>query len=90
MTGPNISSHSLLFKQLSKRLETEIDGPNVILRSSDATNLKAVLKQLIRNATNQRSGHGDEEGLSSQQDVCNHELLWKYELTLTGPEIVEL
>jgi len=38
-------------------------------------NLKAVLKQLIRNATNQRFGDGDEEGLSSQQDVCNHELL---------------
>ena len=75
VTGTSLSSHSLLFKQLSKRLKTEINGPNVILRSSDAPNLKAILKQLIRNATNQRSGNGDEEGLSSEQDVCNHEML---------------
>jgi hypothetical protein len=38
-------------------------------------NLKAILKQLIRNATNQRSGDGEEERLSSEQDVCNHELI---------------
>jgi origin recognition complex subunit 3 len=75
VTGPNISSHSLLFKQLSTRLKTEINGPNVVLKSSDASNLKAILKLLIRNATNQRPGDGDEEGLSFEQDVCNHELL---------------
>ncbi len=69
VTGPNISSHSLLFKQLSTRLKTEINGPTVILRSSDMSNLKAVLKQLIRDATNQRTGNDDEEGLSFDQDV---------------------
>jgi origin recognition complex subunit 3 len=75
VTGPNISSHSLLFKQLSTRLKTEINGPTVVLRSNDASNLKAVLKQLIRDVTNQRPGDGDEKGLYSDQDVCNHEIL---------------
>jgi origin recognition complex subunit 3 len=72
VTGPNISSHSFLFKQLSTRLKAEINGPTVVLRSSDGSNLKVVLKQLIRDATNQRPGDDGEEGLSSEQDVSNH------------------
>lgn len=75
VTGPNISSHSLLFTQLSVRLKTEVNGPIVVLRSSDASNLKAILKQLLRNTTSQRAGDEDEEGLSAGQDVCDHDLL---------------
>jgi origin recognition complex subunit 3 len=88
VTGPNISSHSLLFKQLSTRLKTEINGPIVVLRSSDASNLKAALKQLIRDVTNQRPGDDDEEGLSSDQDVCNHGILRRSELTLQGRKLL--
>lgn len=66
MTGPNIASQDLLFKQLSARLKKEINGPIVTLRSGDASNLKAVLKQLIRDATNQRL---EDEELSQEQDV---------------------
>jgi origin recognition complex subunit 3 len=84
VTGPNISSHSLLFKQLSARLKTEINGPIVVLRSSDASNLKGVLKHLIRDATNQRPGDDDEEGLSAEQDVCNHSISQRSALTLQG------
>lgn len=69
VTGPNIASQSLLFKQLSARLKAEINGPIVALRSGDASNLKSVLKQLIRDATNQRPGEDDEGVLSSEQDV---------------------
>jgi origin recognition complex subunit 3 len=69
VTGPNISSQSLLFKQLSDRLKAEINGPVVILRSGDASNLKAILKQLIRDATNQAANGDEDEGLSFQQDV---------------------
>jgi origin recognition complex subunit 3 len=74
VTGPNISSYSLLFKQLSSRLKTEINGPIVVLRSSDASNLKAVLKQLIRDVTHQKPGDYDEEGLYSDQEVCYHRI----------------
>lgn len=67
VTGPNIASQSLLFKQLSERLKEEINGPIVTLRSGDASNLKAALKQLIRDATNQRSI--DEEEVPFEQEV---------------------
>lgn len=66
MTGPNIASQDLLFQQLSLRLKEEINGPVVTLRSGDASNLKAVLKQIIRDATNQRS---EDEEIFYEQDV---------------------
>jgi origin recognition complex subunit 3 len=72
VTGPNIASQSLLFKQLSTRLKAEIHGPIVTLRSGDASNLKAVLKQLIRDATNQKLDDNEEESVFYEQDVCNH------------------
>lgn len=68
MTGPNIASQGLLFEQLSAHLKEEINGPIFTFRSGDASNLKAVLKQLIRDATNQN--HGDEDLL--EQDVYNY------------------
>lgn len=75
VTGPNIASQSLLFKQLSTRLKADINGPIVILRSGDASNIKAVLRQLIRDATNQRLDDDDDEGVFSEQGVCNHGIL---------------
>ena len=70
VTGPNIASQSLLFTQLSERLKAETNGPVVTVRSGDAFNLKAALKQLIREATNQRSIDGEEdEGVHFEQDV---------------------
>ncbi|TVY64314.1 Origin recognition complex subunit [Lachnellula suecica] len=74
VTGPNIASQSLLFSQLSARLKEEINGPVVTLHSGDASNLKAVLKQLIRDVTNQAS---DDEGLLQEQNgrkLLNYDL----------------
>ncbi|TVY35860.1 Origin recognition complex subunit [Lachnellula subtilissima] len=74
VTGPNIASQDLLFKQLSARLKKEINGPIVTLRSGDASNMKAVLKQLIRDATNQRS---EDEELSQERNgrkLLNYDL----------------
>ncbi|KAF8856979.1 hypothetical protein BDZ45DRAFT_691317 [Acephala macrosclerotiorum] len=53
-TGPNIASQGLLFEQLSGHLKAEVNGPVVVLRSGDASNLKAILKKVIRDATNQK------------------------------------
>jgi origin recognition complex subunit 3 len=64
-TGPNIASQNLLFEQLSARLQTEINGPVVVLRSGDASNLKAALKQIIRDATNRRTN--DDEGKTAYE-----------------------
>ena len=71
VTGPNIASQSLLFSQLSERLKGEINGPVVTICSGDASNLKAALKQLIRDATNQKTtGDKKDEAWPSKQDVC--------------------
>lgn len=67
VTGPNIASQGLLFQQLSERLKAEINGPVVILRSGGASNLKAALKQLIREATHQEANGENEEGLFEQE-----------------------
>lgn len=68
MTGPNIASQGLLFEQLSERLKLEINGPVITLRSGGASNLKAALKQIIRDATNQKVTDED-EGSSFEKDV---------------------
>ena len=76
--GPNIASQSLLFNQLSNRLKEEINGPVITLRSGDASNLKAALKQLIRDATNQGDIGDEHEGLSLQHDVRYYMWRLKY------------
>jgi origin recognition complex subunit 3 len=81
VTGPSIASQSFLFRQLSERLKTEINGPVVILRSGDASNLKAALKQLIRDATNQRSIDDEEDAVSFEQGVSVPFLNTTYILT---------
>ena len=72
VTGPNIASQSLLFSQLSEKLKAEINGPVVTLRSGDASNLKAILKQLIRDVTNQGDNGAEYEGTSLLHDVRYH------------------
>lgn len=59
LAGPNIAAHGKLFEQLAARIMTEAASPVVILHSGQASNLKTVLKQLIKGATSQ--DHGDEE-----------------------------
>ncbi|PQE20912.1 origin recognition complex subunit protein [Rutstroemia sp. NJR-2017a BBW] len=68
VTGPNIASQDLLFGQLALRLSTEINGPIVTLRSGEASNLKMLLKKLIRDITNQRSHDEDDDGNFLEQD----------------------
>lgn len=66
LAGPNIAGHGKLFDQLTARVVVENLGPVVILRSSHASNLKTVLKQLIKGATSQTQGF-EEDDLSSDQ-----------------------
>ena len=76
VTGPNIASQDLLFSQLSERLSTKINGPVATLRSGEASNLKMLLKKLIRDVTNQRSTEDGEEEHFSEQDVSYPSILW--------------
>ncbi|KAE8447607.1 hypothetical protein EG329_010578 [Mollisiaceae sp. DMI_Dod_QoI] len=61
VTGPNIASQGLLFEQLSAHLRSETNGPVVVLRSGDASNLKAILKKVIRDATNQKTSMDEDD-----------------------------
>ncbi|KAI1006129.1 hypothetical protein K3495_g2092 [Podosphaera aphanis] len=49
-TGPNFASQELIFRQILNRLKPDTKNPVVTIRSADATNLKSVLKQIIRDA----------------------------------------
>ncbi|APA06906.1 hypothetical protein sscle_02g016760 [Sclerotinia sclerotiorum 1980 UF-70] len=68
VTGPNIASQGLLFEQLSTRLSNEVNGPVVTLRSGESSNLKALLKKLIRDVTHQKSNGEDESDNFLEQD----------------------
>ncbi|KAH6666636.1 origin recognition complex subunit 3 N-terminus-domain-containing protein [Halenospora varia] len=75
VTGPNIASQDTLFQQLSGRLKEEIDGSVVTLRSGDATNLKAVLKQVIRDATNQKFEEDElSDHIQDNRKLLNYDL----------------
>lgn len=66
LAGPNIAGHAKLFDQLAARVALENVGPVVILRSGHASNLKTVLKQLIKAATSQTQGLEEDDMLSDQ------------------------
>ena len=88
VTGPNIASQGLLFQQLSTRLKAKINGPVVILRSGDSSNLKATLKKLIREARTQKPGLDEDEELSFEQDVGSSESIGMSLLTDQGRKLL--
>jgi origin recognition complex subunit 3 len=51
LAGPDTTSHSTFFEQLSKRLETESPCCIAVLNSGDGLNLKNLLKSLIQKAS---------------------------------------
>ncbi|KAM0332455.1 hypothetical protein ACHAQA_002736 [Verticillium albo-atrum] len=62
ITGANIASQDLLFRQLGEKLEGGEGGSRVVrLRSADVGNVKAALKKVVRDAT-ARGEEGDEDG----------------------------
>ncbi|QSZ35080.1 hypothetical protein DSL72_007944 [Monilinia vaccinii-corymbosi] len=69
--------NGLLFEQLSTRLSNEINGPVVTLRSGESSNLKVLLKKLIRDVTHQKSSGEHEDDNFLEQDgrkLVNYDL----------------
>ncbi|SPO00853.1 related to origin recognition complex subunit 3 [Cephalotrichum gorgonifer] len=60
LTGPNLASQDLLFEQLQESLLSSTPSKFVRLRSSDATNLKATLRKIIRDITSKSSDEEDD------------------------------
>jgi origin recognition complex subunit 3 len=75
VTGPNISSQGLLFEQLAEGLGDSANGPFVRLRSAEAPNLKATLKKIIRDATQQSFDLEDDAELSVGKDVSRKKFM---------------
>ncbi|KAI8965972.1 origin recognition complex subunit 3 N-terminus-domain-containing protein [Daldinia sp. FL1419] len=73
ITGPNLASQDLLFEQLSEALQAQVDAKVVRLRSSDAYNLKAVLKKIIHSVTARETD--DENDLESATGKDGHKYL---------------
>lgn len=81
VTGPNVASQELLFSQISSRLKSMTDCLVITLRSMDASNLKAVLKKLIRVATNQKGDEEDELHVAAGQTVSDCTQMLQLSLT---------
>ncbi|KAI1501765.1 origin recognition complex subunit 3 N-terminus-domain-containing protein [Biscogniauxia marginata] len=68
ITGPSIASQDLLFEQLSDTLQLQANATVVRLRSGDASNLKAALKKIIRDAVARGSDDENDLELSVSKD----------------------
>ncbi|KAI1382237.1 origin recognition complex subunit 3 N-terminus-domain-containing protein [Hypoxylon crocopeplum] len=68
ITGPNLASQDLLFEQLSETLQHQVDAKVVRLRSGDASNLKAVLKKIIRDVTARETDDENDLELATDKD----------------------
>lgn len=95
VTGPNIALQELLFSQLAERIKKESDGHSIVvnLRSGDATNLKASLKKIIRDATNEEHEEEDSRLPASPneaQKLLNYDLqiLHNYLGTSTSRQVI--
>ncbi|KAK8089047.1 origin recognition complex subunit [Apiospora hydei] len=68
ITGANMASQSLLFGQLSDSLQARARAKVVLLRSGDASNLKAALRRIILEVVANPSDAGEEQDLSLDND----------------------
>jgi origin recognition complex subunit 3 len=90
VTGPNIASQELLFNQIAETLRAETRGLVVVLRSGDASNLKTLLKKVIREATNQKDDDDDEHPAASRHDVSIGQMTTGYLADMLGSETPQL
>jgi origin recognition complex subunit 3 len=65
LAGPSIAAHTTLFQQLADRAINQSSTTFALVTSTDAPNLKTVLKVIIKNATLRKSSDDDELELVS-------------------------
>ncbi|KAE9971384.1 hypothetical protein EG328_003140 [Venturia inaequalis] len=65
LAGPSIAAHTTLFEQLAERVTDEASTTFALVTSTDAPNLKTVLKVIIKSATARKSVDDDEMELVS-------------------------
>ncbi|KAI9836170.1 MAG: hypothetical protein M1837_003433 [Sclerophora amabilis] len=77
VAGPSIASHQLLFQQIADRISAANHGSIIILKSGDGSNLKTILKKVIRDATEQEDSDQEEDQIgkpSKGNKVLNYDL----------------
>lgn len=65
LAGPSIAAHTTLFEQLAERITDEAATTLASITSTDAPNLKTVLKAIIKSATERKSVDDNEMELVS-------------------------
>jgi origin recognition complex subunit 3 len=80
LAGPNISAHAIIFEQLQERNSDERSTIFITVSSSDASNLKTLLKAIIKIGTSQRTT--DEDELSLAPSKRSGRRLLDYDLEL--------
>ncbi|TID16760.1 Origin recognition complex subunit 3 [Venturia nashicola] len=65
LAGPSIAAHTTLFEQLAERISDETSTSFALVTSTDAPNLKTILKATIKSATARKSVDDDEMDLVS-------------------------
>ena len=63
LAGPSIAAHSLIFQQLEERSRDEAGSIFIPVSSSDGSNLKTLLKAIIKSGTSQKRFDEDEVDL---------------------------
>jgi origin recognition complex subunit 3 len=65
LAGPSIAAHTTLFEQLADRIINKTSSTFALVTSTDAPNLKTILKAIIKSATSRKSSDDDELELVS-------------------------
>ena len=78
LAGPSIAAHSTLFEQLERRVSEERTNAFILVSSTDAPNLKGLLKTVIKIGTSSKSLDNEELAKSK----CSGRKLLDYDLQL--------
>jgi origin recognition complex subunit 3 len=87
LAGPSIAAHTTLFEQLADSIVNETSSTFALVTSSDAPNLKTILKTIIKSATSRKSSDDDEMELVSA--TRKGPKLLNYDLQLLHDWVVE-
>jgi origin recognition complex subunit 3 len=61
VAGPSIASHGSFFARLGQRIKNDTDSTYVVLTSGESTNLKTLLKNLIKKVTSHVEDDDDDD-----------------------------
>ena len=64
IAGPDLASHSIIFRELSESLRSNCNSVLVAVRANESPNLKVVFKHIVAGITNCQTTDDDDEHVS--------------------------